>query len=272
MNFGTLSSAALHIELGTDDSTRLFTDARRKAAVNAGVREFADLTECFIRQTTVVCSNATGEYNLLSTVNVPGADYVRPAKQRPEFQFTNDTGVTTYIGGDNFERRDPDWLNQYAKDWRSSTGGTPQFWYERMDGGKRLFGLTPPPLIDSSESAKVVLPYVAEPPTLVSDTDVPFTIASTASGASTGVRTDLDPYHQGIVHFAAYQLEKLRNEVQASQSQLQLFLGYVQRYLQNTTPKGGQTVKLGRSYFGEVRQRGQGSASADGWMNGWGWE
>ena len=37
------------------------------------------------------------------------------------------------------------------------------------------------------------------------------------------------PFH-GFVHYAAHQLEKLRRDEQASDRQLQKFLGYVQQY------------------------------------------
>jgi hypothetical protein len=52
--FSSLWGRLLTQELGTDDSTQLFTDARRKAAINDGIREFADLTECFVRTSTLV--------------------------------------------------------------------------------------------------------------------------------------------------------------------------------------------------------------------------
>lgn len=247
--FSHLYSSALHIELGTNDSTRLFTDGRRKAAINDGILAWADLTECYVRQSTFNCSNGVGEYNLLSTVNVPGDDFLRLAKQGPEFQHTNASSQVTYAAGETFERRDVDWLNHYQPGWRDSTGGTPQFYYERMDGGRRLFGMYPPPEIDSSETAKVILPYVAQPPTLTSDTDVPFT------NSTLGTRTDLVPYHQAFVHYAASQLEKLRVNEAASQAQLQIFLGYVSRFLQSLKPKGGQTVRTARSYLAEARRR-----------------
>lgn len=269
-NFGELSSGLLARELGTDDSTRLFTDARRKAAVNQGALEFADLTECLKRQSTISCSNGVREYDLLSTVNVPGGDFLRLSPQRPEFQFVNDTGVVTYVSGEAFPRRDVEWLNQFAQGWRSSTGGTPSAYYERVDGGRRYFGLDTPPTIDSSESAKVVLPYIAKPQVMTSDTDVPFTWASTATGASTGSRGELEPYHQAIVHYAASQLEKLRVNTEASQSQLQIFLGYVERFMQKQMPKGGQMVKPARSYFNEVRARRNGNDSPSP-MSGWNW-
>lgn len=257
MTFSHGYSSALDLELGTDDSTRLFLTARRKSAFNEGIEQFADLTECFTRQSTVTSSHGVAEYNLLSTVNVPGGDFVRLSKQRPEYQLlsSGSTKTITYVSGEKFERRDVEWLNQYEPSWRQSTAGTPRFYYERMDGGRRLFGLYPPPEIKTSQTAKVVLPYVAKPPVLTSDTEVPFSVASTAIGASTGIRTDLEGYHHAIVHYAAHKLEKLRANTDGSQSQLQIFLGWVSRYLGDQTPKGGQTLKLKRSYFAEVRQR-----------------
>jgi len=130
--FSHLYSSALDYELGTDDSTRLFTTARRKQAINEGIEQFADLTECFLRQSTIVSSHGVREYSLQSTVNVPGNDFVRLSRQRPEFQITSSHGGSsaqvTYISGENFERRDVDWLNHYVPGWRDSTGGTPQYW------------------------------------------------------------------------------------------------------------------------------------------------
>ena len=253
MNFGHAYSSALHQELGTDDSTILFTDARRKAAINNGMLMFTDLTECLLRQSTVTCSNGVAEYNLLSTVNVPGNDYLSLSKQGPEYHFTNDTGVITYVAGpDMFPRREIPWLNQYDPGWRTSTGATPQSYYERVDGGNRFIGLVPPPSFDSSESGKIVLPYIAKPVTMASDTDVPFSIAT---APSTGIRNDLEPYHQAVVHYAAHELEKLRLNTQASASQLQIFMGYVERFLRRMQPKGPQQVRLGRNYFSEVKNR-----------------
>ena len=139
-----------------------------------------------------------------------------------------------------------------------------------MDGGRRYFGLVPPPDIGSSESGKVVLPYIAKPQALTDDTHVPFAFASTAAGPSTGVRTDLEPYHQAVVHYAAHQLEKLRVNTEQSDRQLQVFLGFVQRYLQMMRPKGGQTVKLARSYLAEPRRRrGAGGSDLPSPMAGW---
>jgi len=256
--FSHLYSSGLDYELGSADSTRLFTTARRQNSINEGLQEFADLTECFTRQSTVTCSNAVGEYNLISTVMMPGGDFSRLAKQRPEYRLVSSgsSGSTRHVSGEAFERRDVEWLNQYEPHWRQSTGADlPRFYYERMDGGRRLIGLYPPPTIGTSESGFLTVPYVARPQVMTSDTDVPFAIASTAVGPSTGIRQDLTPYHQAAIHYAAHKLEKLRkNEVQ-SQRQLQLFLSYVQRWLFAMKPKGGQTIKHARSYFAEITKR-----------------
>lgn len=252
MQFSHLYSSALDQELGTDDSTRLFLTARRQRAINTGQLHFCDLTECAIKQSTVTCSNGTGEYNLLSTVNVPSGDYLRLAKQGIEYWLVTSGGAssnsTRFIAGDLLPRREIQWLNQYDLGWRQSTGADPTAYYERFDGGQRFLGLTPPPRIQSSETGKVILPYVAKPSSMTIDTSVPFTFGSTT-------RDDLEPYHQAIVHYAASELEKLRLNTQGSQAQLQLFLGYVQRFFQSMKPKGGQQVRLGRNYFSEVQRR-----------------
>ena len=245
--FSHLFSSALTQELGSEDSTQLFTTARRQDAINAGVLAFADLTECYRRESTITCSNGTGEYNLLSTANIVDGDYLKLSKQRPEWTLTDSNSNLRTVSGEDFPRREVEWLNQYEPGWRNSTGDTPQAYYERMDGGRRLIGLWPPPRIGSSETAVIRLPYVARPPVMTASTDLPFT--STA-----GSRTDLEPYHQAFAHYAASELEKLRKDDQAIATQMQVFLAYVQRFLDSLKPKGGQQVKHARSYFNEARQ------------------
>lgn len=262
MNFGHLFSSALDQELGTDDSTRLFTDARRQRAINQAQLQFCDLTECAIRQSTVTCSNGVREYNLLSTVNVPAGDFLRLAKQGLEYHLisSGSSASTSFTAGDDLPRREIQWLNQYEPGWRASTGGTPDAYYERMDGGRRLLGFKTPPQIGTSEVGKVLLPYVAKPSSMTASTDLPFTFTNTT--AVTTIRDDLEPYHQALVHFAASDLEKLRLNVQASQGQLQIAMGYVQRFFQAVQPKGGQSVRFIRNYFGEARQRGRDTEKA----------
>ncbi len=247
--FSKLYSSKLDQELGTDDRI-LFTAARRKSAINLGLLQFADLTECLTRQSTVTSSHGVREYDLLSTVQMGGSsDFLRLSKQGPEYHFTDTGGHVTYVAGDQFPRRDIPWLNQNQSGWRASTAGTPGCYYERIDGGHRYFGVDTPPDIDSTagESGQFVIPYVAKPAVLTSDTDVPFTVG-------TVTRSDLEPFHQGAVHFAASELEKLRVNTEASQMQLQIALGYVQRFVQTFRPKGGTQMRSVKSYFADARR------------------
>lgn len=252
MQFANLYTDRLDEELGTDDSTRLFTTARRKHQINEGIRQFADLTEAFTKESSISCSNAVGEYDLLSTVNTTAADFVRLSKQLPEYRLVSSgsSGSTQYVSGEDFPRRTVQWLDQYEPGWRNSTSGTPQCWYERLQGGRRVIGMYPPPKIGSSQTGTLRVPYVARPSSLTSDTDVAF------KDSTLGTRNDLEPYHEAFAHYAAYRLEKLRVNTEASNQQFQVFMGYVQRFLSAMRPKGGQTLKAARSYFGASRSRG----------------
>src|SRR6185369_12248224 len=88
------------------------------------------------------------------------------------------------------------------------------------------------------------IPYVAKPPILASTdaTVEPFTYGGQC-------RLDLRLYHKAAVHYAAHQLEKLRRDDQASDRQLQKFMGYVTRYLQSMRQKGGTALGFARTYF-----------------------
>lgn len=252
MTFSALYGDRLDEELGASDSTQLFTTARRKFGINEGIRQFADLTECFTRESTITSSNGVGEYDLLSTVNIADADYVRLSKQEPEYRKTSSgsSGSTAYTAGNDLRRTTVQWLDQYESGWRNSTGGTPRYYYERWQGGRRLLGLYPPPRLTSSETGRVRLPFVARPSSLTNDTQVPFKDSSLAS------RHDLAAYEMAFVHYGAYQLEKLRLDHDASGRQLQAFMAYVDRFLGTMRARGGRMVKQARNYFGEARTRG----------------
>jgi hypothetical protein len=247
-DFSTLYGRLLDQELGTDDSTVLFTTARRKAAVNDGQAEFADLTECLVRVSTLTIVSTASEYDLNSTTNIPGGDYTRLASAQPvEFWYTDNSSFTQYLAGDDLIRRDLQWLNRYEPAWRDSTSvstgpQTPRLYYLRAAGPQMLLGFYPAPSSGSSAAMKALVPYVARPADLTSDTQEPFEVNSSR-------RQDLRPYHLALVHYAAHQLEKLRRDREASDGQLRKFLGYVTRYLQQMRPKGGQSLTLGRQYF-----------------------
>lgn len=257
MQFSSLYGRMLTQELGSEDSTVLFTDARRKAAVNDGQREFADLTECLLRQSTIDVTGGTQEYDLNSTAVIPSGDFTRVAKQGPTFVYTDASSHTTYLSGDDFPRRDIVWLDRYEPGWRESTVTSsvqqmPKYWYLREDGPRYYFGMVPTPCTGSSATAKVLFPHVLYPDPLTSDTAEPFTVNSSA-------RRDLRPYHVALPHYGAHQLEKLRRDYDASDRQLQRFMAFIVRRMQDLRRKGGQTLTYTRNYF----QRGRNHYAED---------
>ncbi len=249
--FEALWSDRLDVELNSE-STQLFTKARRKQAVNDAQEEFADLTECLIRQADVSCSSGVTEYALLSSGVLAGStDYSRLAKQGLEYRHTDSNGRLTIAAGDDFAERPIQWRNRKDTGWRESTTPTrmPTGYYLRADGGGLQLGLAEPPAVGSSETAVVRVPYVARPASMTSSSAEPFSVNGT-------VRTDLRTYHPALVHFAAFRLLPLQGKVQEAQMQFQLFSAYVARYQQAQRPKGGQTVTLGRNYVREAQGRG----------------
>lgn len=246
--FSSLYGTRLDRELGTDDSTVLFTTTRRQQAINEGLKEFADLTECLTRWARFDVVGGTSEYDLNSTTTIPGGDFVRFAKEPIEFSYTDSSSNTQTLAGDDLPRRDILWLDRYMAGWRQSTIASttmqiPGLYYVRPDGPALWLGFTPQIGVGPNSSASVRVPYVASCPSLTSSTDVPYTFNSSA-------RTDLTVYHQASVHYAAHQLEKLRRDDQASDRQLQKFMGYVSRYVQSMRIKGGRAIQTARSYFG----------------------
>lgn len=256
--FSSLYGAYLDEELGTDDSTQLFTTARRKSAINKGVREFARLTDCLQRTTTLVIVGGTAEYDLNSTTTIPDGDWRGWSKEQVQVRYVDASSNLTVIGGkDDLPRREIEWLNDFAPGWQDSTVASsvmqlPSVYYERTDGARRLLGFWPVPSTGSSATMTAVIPYLAHPAPLTSDTQEPFAVSG-------GYRYDLRPFHQALVHYAAHQLEKLRKDDQASLNQFQKFMGYVTQYLQDTRVKNGQGLGFIRRYFGRVggNDRGQ---------------
>lgn len=245
--FSDLTGARLDIELNSNDSTTLYTSARREVAVNDGIQEFADLTECYVRRSTIAVSCNTAEYNL-STI----ADFSRYSdKGLPEYHLlsSGSTVTTTIMAGWDFPRRDELWLNRHEPAWRASTAcGIPNAHYLRPDGGRLWLGFNIRPDVGSSETAKLIVPYVARPSTISASTAIPFTDTNGIT------RDDLTPYHQAAVHYAAYKLLPLIGDFEAAKLQLAQFMDYVKRYLQNQRPKGGTHVTLGRDYLREARR------------------
>jgi hypothetical protein len=245
--FSSLYGTRLDRELGTDDSTVLFTTTRRKSAINEAQEAFAELTECLQRTSSITITGGVAEYDLTQSTVIPGGDFIRLSKEQVQVRYTDAAGAVTVYAGDNLQRREIEWLNVYVPGWQVSTVASslqqvPTTYYERTDGGARLLGFYPTPSTGSSAAMDALVPYIARPTPMTSDTNEPFQV----SGA---VRTDLRPYHQALVHYAAHQLEKLRRDPQASELQLQKFLGYIARFQAQARVKGGKALTFARSYF-----------------------
>jgi hypothetical protein len=262
--FEQLWRTRLDVELNSV-STVLFTGARRQQAINDGQAEFADLTECLVRQSSVTCSCNVTEYQLLSSGVLGGStDFVKLAPQGVEYHHTDSNGrLTQAAGPDDFPERPIQWRNRHDAHWRESTTPVqmPTGYYLRADGGNVYLGLNEPPKVGSSEAASVIVPYVARPEPMTSSSAEPFTVNSS-------VRADLRIYHQALPHFAAYRLLPLQGKVQEAQAQLQVFLSYVTRYQQAQRPRGGQRVSFARDYFESARSGADGIGRT---VPGWTW-
>lgn len=257
VQFSSLYGERLSRELGNEDSTQRFTTARRKSAINEGLLEFADLTECYqsVWHTGPIPSTGSGnvacefgEWSISTLITT--SNFVRLAKAPVRFLYTDASGVETWLEGDDLPRRDITWLTRFWPGWNHSTvadgvAQLPQYYYLHQDAGHLILGFVPRPSTGSSASMSLEIPYVAVPDLLVNDTAEPFRTFTN----STQERTELRPYHQAFVHYAAAQLEKLRRDEAASERQLQKFLGYVARYLGQTRQKGGTIVTYVQNYF-----------------------
>lgn len=256
--FEDLYTRRLDRLLNSNDSNTLFTSTRRQEAINDGYQEFAALTECYQRRSTVSVSCNTTEY-VLSTIS----EFTRISEQGlVEYHRLSSGGGSsaklTQQAGFDLERRDELWLNRYEPGWRMSTSPVrnPSAYYVRFDGGQAILGLSDPPNVGSSETAKLIVPFVARPEPMSASTQIPFTDTNGNS------RHDLAEYHQAFVHYGAAQLLPLIGDFEAAAAHLQAFQGYVQRYRENTRPRGGQHVTVARNYLRE------GSRGRGGWDDG----
>jgi hypothetical protein len=234
MIFSDLYGTELDRELGSADRTVLFTTARRKAAVNAAQVEFLKRTECLQRQTTIALVDDTQEYDLESVT-----DFAWIASQGPSVKIVNGS-TTRYLEGDDLTVTTAGRLNVEQPNWRAASKGTPEEYYERIDGGARYIGLHPKPLI-SGETWTLVLPYVVVVADLSADSDVPFTVSSNALSS-------LRPWHRALVHYAAYDCEKYRKDIARSGAQLQLFEAEIQKFISNQKGSNGNVVRFAHDY------------------------
>lgn len=248
--FLELYGNAIDVELNSADRTVLFTTARRKHEVNEGQREFVRLTECLSRTSTIALSSVVSSVSSGVTVvnlstSISTGDYLWLGIEGIEIRNTDSNSVVTYTAGDDLLRRDIPWLNRYDAGWRTGSAGTPEYWYLHEESGVQYLGLVPRVNVaSSSDTWELLATYLAYPSSMTSDTQVPFAV-----GASYNLH--LRPWHQGLVHYAAGKLERLRGNTEASDRQMALFTAYVQDYRNRQQPKGGQTVMLARNYRGE---------------------
>lgn len=258
--FSQLWGDDLTTELGTNDTAVLFTDARRKHAINQGYRQFADLTECFTKRSTISVSSSAQEFNLNSSATLSGSSgFLRVSAEGPAYIKTDTAGNQQIFAGESFPQREIPYLDAVDEGWRSTqTPSDPTGWYVRKRGGQLLFGFDTPVDVSTSETAELIIPFVCNPSSMVASTAMPFT-------DSTNYRYDLVPYHQAFVHYGAYQMEKLRRDDERADKQLQLFMSYVQRYLQATRKKGTNGVRTARSYFRSAMRRSEGEGLLAPW-------
>src|SRR5688500_16508171 len=141
--FSQLWGDDLTTELGTNDTSVLFTDARRKHAINQGYRQFADLTECFTKRSTITVSSSAQEFNLNSSATMSGSSgFLRIAGEGPVYIKTDTAGNQEIYAGEDFPQRAIPFLDAADEGWRStSTPGNPSGWYLRDSAGQKLFGL-----------------------------------------------------------------------------------------------------------------------------------
>ena len=240
MTFLELYGTELDRELASSQTT-LFTTARRKAAINAGQHEFLERTECLSRQLSLALVDATGEYDL----EVAAADFAWLARGGVSIAIVASSG-TTYIEGDALESVEVERLDREYPGWRAAAAGTPAKRYIRRDGGKVYFGLYPAPSIATGDTWTALIRYIPVVADMSADVDVPFTFSSTPMQS-------LRPFHRALVHFAAYDLEKLRKDLARSAAQFQLFEHYVNQWFVKTKPKGGQRVGFAVNYRDRTR-------------------
>ena len=95
----------------------------------------------------------------------------------------------------------------------------------------------------------MTLPYVARPSSLVRR----YQRAVYGRQRGDARRSAAVPSGAGALRGA--QLELLRKDKDASDRQMQKFLGYVQRFIQQKRQPAGQTIRPARSYFGRSHDK-----------------
>jgi hypothetical protein len=241
MTFADLYGTELDRELATADRTQRFTTVRRKAAVNAAQLEWNKRTEVLQKQTAVTIVDGTQEYDLEAVLT----DFMWIAKQGVSIKIVSGS-TTRYIEGDDLEITSIERLNKEEPGWRSVTASTPTQVYTRRVGGTVYLGFHPTPDITGTDVWTALVAYVVVPDDMSADADEPFTV-------SANPLKSMRPWHRALVHFAAYDLEKLRKDTARGGAQLQLFELEVAKFFGAEKPKGGQRVRLATDYRRQAR-------------------
>ena len=242
MTFVELYGEALSIELGTADTTQLFTTARRKAAISRAEDAFVRMTDCSKRYASLAITTLTQEVSLTAVT-----DYIRLLGD-PSIKIVNDDTTINdiYLQGVDFTRREPEELDRTEPGWRGVDAGTPTSWYLRTDGGILYLGAHPTPEVPDDETWTWRVPYLAAPDPMAADADIPFSIKPSATRLP---MLELYKYHQALAHYAAASLEPLRKNYAAYTRQMQLYAGYVAEWLQSKRAGGPEQVRLERNYY-----------------------
>jgi hypothetical protein len=78
------------------------------------LEQFAELTECYVRWSTLVITSTAAEYDLNTAITA--TDFVRLAKTPIEFWYTDaSSNVTVLSGQDDLPHREVKWLDDNTR-------------------------------------------------------------------------------------------------------------------------------------------------------------
>jgi hypothetical protein len=240
MTFADLYGEALNHELGSADTTQLFTTVRRKYAINRAHKEFARLGKVSLARDLVIplISGVVNTYNL----DTASANRF-VAFGRAPLRLVVTTIATGKGHNETLTLRSSAYMDEAQAGWRSATnlGHPDTVVYEPIDGINYLF-VIPFPVIPATETWGLNVPYAANAADMVGDTDLPF-----------DGRPDTEPFHWALAHFAAAQLERLRKDPDAEKNQIAKFGAYIEDWnAKSIRPPGAhKRVLMQRDYIGE---------------------
>jgi hypothetical protein len=237
--FSDLYGTDMDTELGTADRTQRFTTTLRKRYVNEAQRWFNEQTGCYIKRVAIAISDGTQEYDLEASGVISAQDYIRPSKTSASLKRVG-SSTTEYTEGPELPFKSEERLNQERPNWRAESAAVPDCWSLRADGGSTYLVLVPAPDVPAAETWTLLWPYVAQPEAMTDDSHEPYGNASP--------RTVLRPYHRGILHYAAAQLEKLRKNYEAVERQLKMAAGYVAKFNTDQALPRGTQIRMRTDY------------------------